>query len=204
MNKLLLILLGCALGQWALAEVQSRKLADFSAINLNLGGDVVYRPGAPALKITAPAELLALISSDVKNGELQLLMRGQGDVKDKIHIELHSPALRSVAISGSGNLVAKDLNADDLALVLAGSGDVTVSGKAKQLSIQVLGSGDVNAGKLAASHLKVDVFGSGDVTARAVDYAHVHVMGTGDVTVKGNPAERVQEAHGTGKINFQP
>jgi len=202
MKKLLFILLGCALGQLALAETQSRKLTDFSSINLNLDGDVTYRPGAPAIKISGPAELLGRVSSEVKNGEL--LLRGQGDFTGKIHIELQSPGLRSVVISGSGNLFAKGLNAEDLALVLTGSGNVTASGRVKQLSIQVSGSGDAKANKLAANHLQVDVFGSGYVIARASDYAHVHVMGTGDVTVEGNPAERVQEAHGTGKINFKP
>lgn len=203
-NKLLIVLLGCVFGQWALAagQTQSRALTDFSAINLNLSGDVVYHPGAPRLKITAPADVLARISSEVNHGELQLILRGQGDSREKIHIEISSPTLRAAVISGSGDLVAKNLNADELALVLVGSGDVAASGKVRQLSIQVSGSGDVNAARLAASRLSVDVFGSGDVKARAADYAHIHVMGTGDVTVEGSPAERVLEAHGSGKISF--
>lgn len=200
----LIVLLFTSALVYAADKPQSRPVGDFTVINLNLSGEVFYRPGAPHLTITAPANIKNAISSEVRNGELLLQLKGQEGFTGKIRIELSSPALKAAVLSGSGNLTLHRLNTDKLALVSTGSGHIKVSGSAAQLNVQVSGPGNVDAASLAVERLQIDVFGSGDVNARASNFAHVHVMSDGNVTVAGNPLERVQEAHGSGKITFQP
>jgi DUF4097 and DUF4098 domain-containing protein YvlB len=194
---------------FAANKTETRDIASFHSISLSMPGDVNYRVADTAsLKITAPSALLPSITSRVSNGELVLSMGSPGSAQHlkqgDIRIDVSSPALRAISLTASGDISARGLNGGELGLVLAGSGDMELAGEVDSLTINLSGSGDVNAEQLKAKKINIDLFGSGNIQAHASQSARVHVMGSGNVTVSGNPPEQIREAHGPGTITFRP
>ncbi|MEM6264239.1 MAG: head GIN domain-containing protein [Bacteroidota bacterium] len=129
--------------------------------------------------------------------ELQAIqMVGAGDV----HIKgLTTKKLKFVS-TGSGDIQLEDLNATSLAAQLSGSGDMQISGQADEQNFVLNGSGDVDAGSLKGKHIDVMVSGSGDVRVHAQESIHAVITGSGDITYKGNPAEREIHTTGSGDV----
>jgi hypothetical protein len=91
---------------------------------------------------------------------------------------------------GSGSVNFENLAVDRFETHVKGSGDVKASGTAKQVTASVMGSGDVVLADLRAESADLEVMGSGDIEAFASKSVHARSMGSGDVTVHGNPQQR--------------
>jgi len=105
----------------------------------------------------------------------------------------------SASISGSGDLNFEQLEADSLGLSVSGSGDVKAAGHAGQFKISVSGSGDIKAPDFAADDVKISIAGSGDALVRANKTLHVSVAGEGDVSYHGAPVVSTSIA-GSGRV----
>ncbi|MDY0743590.1 head GIN domain-containing protein [Paucibacter sp. R3-3] len=112
-----------------------------------------------------------------------IALSGSGDVK----VGAMKTAEVSASISGSGNIVFDNLSSDKLGLSVSGSGDVTAAGRTNSLKISIAGSGDVKTKALAADEVKVSIAGSGDASVQAVKSLHVSIAGSGDVAYVGSP-----------------
>jgi hypothetical protein len=111
-------------------------------------------------------------------GSAKVRVAGSGDtVVGDIHGALN------VDIAGSGDVTVASISGP-LEVHVAGSGDVkVVSGRATNMAVAVMGSGNVNFGG-SADTLKATIAGSGDVRARQVTGSvSKTVMGSGGVTI---------------------
>lgn len=89
-------------------------------------------------------------------------------------------------IAGSGNLTIGALRVDKAGFSIAGSGTARASGTARDLTIEMAGSGDIDGSKLQAQSAKVEMAGSGSVRAIVNGPATVDMMGSGDVDLGPN------------------
>ena len=107
------------------------------------------------------------------------------------------------ALSGSGEL---DLNAgsgiERFDAVLTGSGHMTIVGGARELHANASGSGELDARHLRADKVEVSQTGSGHSTVHARSSVAASISGSGDVEVRGNPAERSVSRAGSGSVTF--
>ena len=110
-------------------------------------------------------------------------LSGSGDVK----VGAMKTGDVSASIAGSGNIVFDNLSSDKLGLSVSGSGDVTAAGRTGSLKISIAGSGDVKTRALAADEVKVSIAGSGDASVQAIKSLHVSIAGSGDVAYVGSP-----------------
>jgi hypothetical protein len=106
-----------------------------------------------------------------------LSVTGAGDVLSEA---LKTPALRLV-VSGSGDLRLRELSADELSVKVSGSGDVETSGRAARLSVAIAGSGDVNARALESDEVSISIAGSGDVSYAGDAAVKTSIAGSGTV-----------------------
>ena len=83
---------------------------------------------------------------------------------------------------------------------IAGSGDMTVKGSARQLGIDIAGSGSVDGSGLKAQGARVSIAGSGDARADVTGPATVSVMGSGDVDL-GSGAKCTTSKMGSGDVH---
>lgn len=103
---------------------------------------------------------------------------------------------------GSGDFNLDGGNSDNVEIELFGSGDFNANGKAKTVNIALTGSGDINAEQLTADTVKVTLQGSGNVSAFAKQSVDLNVLGSGDISIDGNPTQRVINRHGSGDVSF--
>jgi hypothetical protein len=109
----------------------------------------------------------------------------------------------SAAVHGSGDMEMNGGSSDTVDVALVGSGKVTVVGSCKQFKADQTGSGDLDAEHLAADASEVNLRGSGTSVVQAIKTAQVTVRGSGDVSVLGNPTERVVSKTGSGEVTFR-
>lgn len=121
----------------------------------------------------------------------------------KVIVGLGLPEAPSISLQGSGDIGLIDLKQHALAVSIKGSGNVTASGTATSLSVDVAGSGDVDARDLITTNASLSIAGSGDIEAFVRSSVHARVAGSGDIVVLGNPQQRDHSVAGSGKVKFR-
>jgi len=131
-----------------------------------------------------------------------------------VRIAITTPALRAVAVNGSGALTidrAKAMRfeaalsgngriaigavqADTLLLGAVGGGKLTVAGKAKSLRATLRGAANLEGAGLQADQAEIEADTSGTVALGTARSAKVKASGAGDVSVGGSPACSVNQS----------
>ena len=133
-----------------------------------------------------------------RGGNLTLQTRGSGDLNfDGEYQQV------KVSSEGSGDLKLVILSNDKLDIAAQGSGDLNVKGQTKSLSVKLSGSGDLDAASVKASQVTIDSLGSGNARVSASQEITLHLTGSGDITVVGNPPKRNVVRSGSGDIHWQ-
>lgn len=122
-------------------------------------------------------------------------LAGSGDVS----VDRIAGARFEAALAGSGNLRIDQVDVRALEASIAGSGDIRLAGRAETADINIVGSGDVDAGGVASRTASISIAGSGSAVIEARETADVAVRGSGDVTVTGGARCSVSKA-GSGSV----
>jgi uncharacterized membrane protein YhaH (DUF805 family) len=181
---------------------ENRTVAPFTALRVDSAADVVIdRTGTPGLSITADDNLVSFFTSEVRDGTLYLAdaPRKSFQTGDFPVFRVSVADLHAIEIHGSGEVKAQHLDGPALTITVVGSADVKLAGRSDDLTLAIKGSGDVDAGGLAAKRAKVVMSGSGDATVNASDTLDVHMSGSGDLEYLGSP-KITKDVHGSGSI----
>ncbi|MFY7731094.1 MAG: head GIN domain-containing protein [Flavobacterium sp.] len=175
-----------------------------------------------AVKIEAPENIVPLIETQSKNGELYVGLKSGYNLKNGkgITVTVYFTTLEKIHLSGSGDIVSNDVITNNCAISLNGSGDVTVPVKANRIEVRLQGSGDINvsgstdalecsltgsgdihADKLTSSTTDVTVTGSGDVSTTTTSAITGRITGSGGVSYGGNPAKKDLSVTGSGEFS---
>lgn len=175
------------------------------------GPDDVEVTVGPAFAVRAEGDpaVLDRLRIAVDDGELEIGRRkGMDTGSGKVRIVVALPALRGVAIAGSGNMNVDRAIADDFdasiagsgklrlgtlavekaKISIAGSGDLAAAGRVRKVEVDIAGSGSVAAPTLRAAEAEISIAGSGDARFLVDGPAEVNLMGAGDVDL--GPAAR--------------
>ncbi|MFN3670237.1 MAG: GIN domain-containing protein [Brevundimonas sp.] len=129
------------------------------------------------------------------DGALVLSLAGSGDVRAGTSTSLE------VSIAGSGSVAAGATR--DLEVSIAGSGDVTVARIDGPMEVSIAGSGDVKVRDGTSPEVSISILGSGDVefggVARDVS---VSMAGGGDVTIARATGSVSRSVAGSGDIRI--
>jgi hypothetical protein len=211
-----------AIGNGQMASESRPAGGGFGAIGLSGSVALELRQGSPAaIVVHADANLLPLLETRVDNGELKVRWKRGTSVRtnSRTWIEVTAPQIHAVSSAGSGGITidtmtvpqlalsvqgssdvrASALDTDELSLTIAGSGRATLAGRAQRASIDLAGSGTIDAAKLRADEVRVSVGGSGDVAVHAARTLAASIAGSGSVTYDGDAT--VQRAiAGSGQV----
>lgn len=190
---------------------QTRALAHFTGVNLNLPGDMELRLGnSESITIETDDNLVAQIESVIEDGVLRIrpLKRNTNLHSRTMHIVVYAKNIDRLALSGSGSIDSdalkgsklqfdiggsgsinvKGMDAEAVAISVGGSGDLkSGGGKARSVSVSIGGSGDVDVGRVQADDASVSVAGSGEAVVWANSGLSVTIAGSGDVSYYGDP-----------------
>jgi hypothetical protein len=179
-------------------EVVSRDYEWASAsLELDVPADVVFVP-APQWHLSIRGPQRALDRLIVENGSIRA--KHHHGWSNELSIQLSGPALKSVAINGSGKLVLHNLQQESLGIDIHGSGSVSATGKVDSIKVSIMGSGSADVEKLAVQTATIFIAGSGNVDVTPTDDVDVFIAGSGDVRLHARPKHINSKVAGSGRI----
>jgi hypothetical protein len=182
-------------------QTEKRDIGEFTEIDNSLCCDVYVTIGDDrSVEITFDDNLLEFIVTEVDGGILFIEGDGSFSSRRSCRIDITTPELTEVRISGSGDADIRGLDCERFYYQISGSGDFYGEGRAKDLRMSISGSGDVETRDLIAEVVEVDISGSGDARVFASQSLEAHVSGSGDIYYYGDPEDVHRSISGSGRI----
>jgi len=165
---------------------------------------VIEQTGEESLTVTAEENLLAMFTSEVKDGMLYLAFaKGNRFHGKRPTYKVTVKELRHIHIQGGVAIEASKLESEKLSILVEGAAAGNLSGRVDDLTIDIQGAGILSAGDLKAKRAKVSVQGAGQVTVNASDELDADVSGAGIIWYIGAPKLK-SNVDGLGWINRKP
>lgn len=227
MRASVLLLISAGMGSPAMADTPASRdfpVGAFNRVVVEGPYDVEIRStGRPSAFARGPQEqldrLLIVVEGDALVVKTRKSSWGWGTGRNVTRVSITAPSLRSVQLSGSGNILLDQakggsfsagvsgsgdmrierVETGTLSLRVTGSGDLAARGTAQSVAASVTGSGDIAATGLATTDLVATVTGSGDIDMGTTRSAKATVTGSGDISIGGRPS-CTQRKTGSGSI----
>jgi hypothetical protein len=119
-------------------------------------------------------------------------------------VRISAAALRSLKMSGSGDVELTQLASEQFEVNNSGPGDLQASGSVRRLTVNASGSGDLDLRRLTANDVKLDMHGAGDVRLADIKgELTAQLSGSGDLTAEDLRATRVEaRMQGAGDVTL--
>jgi hypothetical protein len=189
---------------------EPRDVGGFTGVSQEIVADLHIVLGAEeSLRVSAQANLLPHIVTEVQNGVLRIRSEANVDLEPTLPIELDLTAttLESIALVGVGDIDAPEIVGSSLALslsglgnielasvvvgsldvVIPGIGDVVLSGEGNEQAITISGKGAYEALNLSSAETEALISGLGSMSVRVSDRLIATITGTGTICYSGDP-----------------
>jgi hypothetical protein len=111
------------------AATQTRNVAPFTDIDLAGVSTVSVHVGVKqTVVVHADTNLIARVTTDIRNGTLVIAERGNFSTDHPVSVEVTVPRLEGIALSGSGHVNVEGARARTFSVRESGSGALTVTG----------------------------------------------------------------------------
>jgi len=178
----------------------SRPVSNFHSINSSGVFNIKFRQGKAAVKITGDDNLIDFVITEVINDSLNIFIKKSYSSKSPIGINISSPEVESMTISGASHIELASIKLSSLVLNLLGSTDLYADGEVSRLVLNVNGTGDVRSKSLAADFVTINAQGAADIQVTANKELDVTVSGVGDIVFYGKPQKISKKTSGLGEI----
>ena len=134
---------------------------------LDASGDVTITEGEPSLVIHAQQGALDRLTSDVSGDTLTLGAKGGflNWTLGEVRYDLTLPDLETLELNGSGDIDSRVTTDGTVVIHLDGSGDIELEGlDANRIEVTISGSGNIDLAG-TATELSIELDGSGDMDA---------------------------------------
>lgn len=136
--------------------------------------------------------------SDISSATFSINSKGSGDIEMAGKMKTTDFDFQ---LKGSGNVTFANLEAKNFHLSILGSGNFkAASGSIQQQTIHLSGSGNVELFGVTAETCSVSLKGSGNVETTVSTSLQGSILGSGNITYKGNPATHEIKVAGSGNL----
>lgn len=159
--------------------------ADEVALTTQGSGDIEMSTvdATKAFIITQASGDIDVVS--VKAPTVSLMSQASGDIE----VKSVNGTSATVLTQGSGDVDVAQLSVTTLDAGAHASGDMTLKGSCVNATYNTYGSGNVYARGMKAEAVNATTYGSGDIDCYATKSIQGSEMGSGDVSVGGNPRQ---------------
>ena len=173
---------------------EQRSVGAFSAIELSGPYDVtIDAQGRSGLRLSGQRKQLdgveVFVRGDtlvVRPAQSRVFQFGFNKRRETVTIDIGTPQLNSLTMSGSGDVTLAQVNGERIALQVDGPGDLQASGAVRDLALRVSGSGDADLQRVRASKVELTMSGPGDVRLADIDQdLQARLSGSGDLDADG-------------------
>ena len=127
-------------------KVEKREIPSFKAVDISGAFKVeIVVQKEPSLEIEGDDNLLPLVTTEVRNGVLEISNSKSYSTKHEMSVRISVPSLDAISTSGASDIVITDVKSDGFNIDVSGAGHLEVSGETKSLEVKQSGAGDVDA-----------------------------------------------------------
>lgn len=185
-------------------EIDIREFGEFNEIEFECSGILnLYYAEKCSIEIKTDDNIMPLI--DIVNENKVLSLKIDENVRPKVGLvfNIYLNNLKNINLLGSGDIFIKEsFEGDEFLIKLLGSGDIFTEKeiKYKKVSILITGSGNVKVSGECETET-IDIVGSGDVEAKDLKFktGTVNITGSGN-TIVNSSNEVMAEITGSGDI----
>lgn len=203
---------------------ETRKIADFSEIEVSDGVNLEVKQGPTSLTIEGDDNIVPLYSTEVVGGLLRIHRKTKERVSTdrELVVRVTTPSLKHLAasggvhaslvdvvgktfaaeLSGGVELNAPRLAVDSLDLVASGGVNVAMSGRAHEAKFNLSGGVEVKAKGLEVAQASVDASGGCQVDVTVKESVTGEVSGGVGLTVHGNPPKSRVRTGGGADVEY--
>lgn len=200
-------------------------VADFSSLNLELIGEVIYEQADSFyVKASGSSVLIEALKVTQKNGELSLELKNKrafpGSKKELV-ITIGSPSLKEIDFKSVGKLHLKnnfkgdklkitnegvgeikidDCHVNSFDLISKSVGVIKVKGSTNTASIHSEGIGKIDCSQFKSKKTEVVSTGTGAIEVYASESVDISVSGIGNVQYYGSPKDIKTDVSQIGKV----
>lgn len=222
------LLSGCTIGGLTVIQgsgnktTETRQVSGFNAVELTgIGKLIVKQTGTESLTIEGDDNIVPKVTTQVSGNKLLIGMEEgiTGTPKTPLVYNLTVKDIKSLALSGAGDIQADDLKVSGFAVQISGAGNATMNGlTADSLdakltgagnfetngtvptqTVSISGVGSYNAGDLQSGIATVSVSGAGSATVWVTTSLNANLSGVGSIKYYGSPTVQ-QNKSGVGSI----
>jgi len=186
------------------AVTSHRAVPRFEGVELGAAASVNVRQGPrAAVVVRADDNLVDRVTTAVRGGELAITTHGSFTTATPIDVDVTTPSLRRVSLTGTGTIAVEDVDSPDLVLETAGTGRLTASGRVDHLRAELTGFGQMDLRQLVAHDAVAEVSGTGVIVVYPTDSLDASVSGVGSIVVAGHPHRLSEHVSGAGAITHE-
>lgn len=179
----------------------TRKVGSYHAIRLTLPATLNIELGSDAnLSVEADSNIVPLITTEVKDGELFISCSKSLNTSSPITITAKTQKLDHLNVDGAADCSVKGLSEGSFELSSNGASKIQLSGKLDKLKASLNGAGSLQAKELSCKTAGVSITGAGEAQVNASDDLDATITGAGSISYKGNPKVK-QTIAGVGTVN---
>lgn len=227
MKKLLLLVLINCIAFFTYAQTeQVRKVDAFTAVSVGIAADVKITKGNQyGVVLKGDEDDLNEIETEVDGDRLKIKYEddhfsSRNSFNNKIQVFITMPELTGISLAGSGSVMSEDnfrtgeftadvagsgkielsIDAEETDINISGSGKILMKGSSTEADINISGSGDVEGEDFKVAECEINIMGSGDCTIHVTEKLETKVMGSGNVSYKGDPKHVNNNSMGSGRV----
>lgn len=169
---------------------EARGVSEFSRIEIGGAAELVATVGPEtSVIVRCDDNLLQYIRTEVRGSTLHVsTVSGSYQFEHGLEVEVTTPHLDSVSISGATRGKATGVDTDHFEAHISGAGKLAVSGQADTITGRVSGAGKLDLSQLTARSADVRVSGAGKLEVNVREALDARVSGAGNVVYAGSPS----------------
>lgn len=201
------------------------ELKDFSKVSINIAAEVYIRQADSfRCRIEGNEDYLEETKATVKDGTLTIRRvehpNWLNGIK-RLTIYIDAPSFEKIDFSGAGSIVSKtkltgdklklevsgagsanfqDVDYQHIDVELTGVGNIEIGGKAVSSTMEMSGTGNIDAFDLKADSVRCETSGVGNINCFANVDLQANVSGVGGIRYKGMPKNLRKSVSGIGKV----
>lgn len=185
------------------SKMETRELESFDRISLTEIGTINVNFGDTQLvTITTDDNLVDLVETTVKDGELIIRPSKSINPTNDLVIDITVPHLSGVELAGTARLNINEINCESFEIELAGACGVDATGSVKNLTVELAGACRARLMRLEAENAEVEIAGTGSAVVFATKTIDASASGFASITCHGNPNNVQKEANGISRVRI--
>ncbi len=199
-----------------------RKVETFTSIDAGSAFDItVVKGDVQKLQIETDDNVISLIKTKVKNGELIITTKGNINNPTKMEIKITMAKLKGIDLSGACTLSSDSrfesptmeieqsgasssklkISCSNLKVELSGSSDASLVGYAASVNAEISGASSLKAYNLDVENADIDCSGAASAKIKVSKSISGEASGASSIYYKGNPTRVNISTSGVGSVS---